>query len=226
MKHAEDIELEPVPGLPEELPEGERIVWQGAPQWKKLARYSFKTRWLLVYFGAFLVVRAVTAAVQGEWATGAIHLVIMAVLFAAALGLCYLLAWLQARATMYTITSHRVVMRIGAALQITWNLPFSRLASADLTVREDDDGDVVLRLVPPDRVAWIHLWPHVTRGKGLMPNPTLRALSEPKIVAARLEAALRHWTDEIESTEATTSDIVDSHDESSALIEVGVRAAS
>ena len=32
-----DYEFEPVPGLPEELPPGEMLLWQGAPDWKTIA---------------------------------------------------------------------------------------------------------------------------------------------------------------------------------------------
>jgi len=33
-----EYEYEPVPGLPQRLPQGERILWQGAPDWQTLAR--------------------------------------------------------------------------------------------------------------------------------------------------------------------------------------------
>ena len=32
-----EFDTEPVPGLPEQLPEGERLRWQGAPKWAALA---------------------------------------------------------------------------------------------------------------------------------------------------------------------------------------------
>ena len=45
------------------------------------------------------------------------------------------LAWMQARATVYTITTARVAMRIGAALTMTLNLPLPAIATAGLDLR-------------------------------------------------------------------------------------------
>lgn len=36
----DDFAVEPIPGLPELPPEGEHILWQGAPCWHALARYE------------------------------------------------------------------------------------------------------------------------------------------------------------------------------------------
>lgn len=194
-KNPEEIELDGIPGMPgEELPEGERILWQGRPQWRPLARHAFKTRWLVVYFAVFLVARLISAFSGGEAVDAALQLLVMTLLFAACLGVVALLAWFQARSAIYTITTHRVVMHVGAALPITWNLPFARIAAADLTTREEGDGDIVLRLTEGNRVAWLHLWPHARRGARMSALPTLRAIAEPQQVAAKLDAAVREWS--------------------------------
>lgn len=193
---AEEHEFEPVPGLPAELPAGERIVWQGRPEWRMLARRGFKVRWLAAYFGVFVAARTISTVMTGQWLDGALQLLAMIAVFSACLGLCQLLAWLAARSTLYTITTHRVVMRIGVALPITWNLPFARIAAADLVVRPEGDGDVVLRLVAPDRVALFHLWPHSQVTRLLRASPALRAIAEPTMVAARLEQAVAQWSAE------------------------------
>ena len=44
----------------------------------------------------------------------------------AAVALMFVVAWLTARATVYTITNRRVVMRIGVVLEVTFNLPVPR----------------------------------------------------------------------------------------------------
>lgn len=198
--NGEELEYEPVPGLPSELPPGEHIVWQGRPQWRALAREGLKLRWLAAYFGLFMVARAAAVAVGGDWSSGGVQLLVMLLVFSACLGLCALIAWLHARTTMYTITTHRVVMRIGVALPITWNLPFERIAAADLVVRDEHDGDVVLRLVAPDRLAWFHIWPHARAGRMLRACPTLRAVSDPAGVAGRLQAAVRGWSSDVSAT--------------------------
>lgn len=191
---AEEIELDAIPGLPSELPAGERIVWQGRPQWRALARHAFKIRWLALYFGLFLGARVVAMATEGAGQDGFVQLAVMTVVFSVGLGLCALMAWFQARSGIYTITTHRVVMQVGAACPITWNFPFRQIAAADLTVREDGDGDVVIRLAPPNRVAWIHMWPHARAGRLMKACPTLRAVARPQEVAAKLDEAVREWS--------------------------------
>ncbi|MBT5209757.1 MAG: PH domain-containing protein, partial [Halieaceae bacterium] len=49
-----EYEYEPINGLPENLPEGESIVWQGAPRWTALANRVFQVRTLALYFAALI----------------------------------------------------------------------------------------------------------------------------------------------------------------------------
>jgi hypothetical protein len=186
-----DLEFEPIPGLPAELPPGERILWQGRPSWKALARSTFRVRWLGAYFLIFATTRVGLAVAQHETVSGSTLAPFG--LGGLCLGILYLVAWLNARATVYTVTSRRVVFRIGVAIPTTWNLPFARLASADLTVRRDGDGDIVLQLRRPDRVAWLHLWPHTQPWHLARARPTLRAIDEPHRVAEVLSQAIREW---------------------------------
>lgn len=190
MSHGHD-DLEPIEGLPELPPPGEEILWQGRPQWRSLLRRAFKMRLVAAYFGVLLGAQVVSNAVKGQLWIGLGDTLSTFAIFATCLGLLTLLAWLHGRATVYTITNRRVVMRIGVALPITWNLPLSRIASADLVVGGDDDGDVVLHLVETDRVRWFHFWPHARRGRRLRASPTLRAVARPAHVAATLAGAAR-----------------------------------
>ena len=48
-------DYEPVPGLPERLPEGETILWQGAPMAQSFARYAFHIRAVAAYFALLAV---------------------------------------------------------------------------------------------------------------------------------------------------------------------------
>jgi len=41
---------EPIPGLPEPLPADERILWQGRPDWRGLARRAFHAPLVGAYF--------------------------------------------------------------------------------------------------------------------------------------------------------------------------------
>jgi hypothetical protein len=125
------------------------------------------------------------------------------------LGLLTLLAYVNARASRYTITSKRIVMRIGVALPMSINLPFEELAAADVKLRQAGDGDVVLQLKGPNRIAWLHLWPHVQPWHFSKARPTLQSLVEPKVAAAVLADAVKSWAAtsgaqlKVASTEAT-----------------------
>lgn len=195
MSHSD--EMEPVYGLPAELPNGERILWQGSPKWRSLAKAAMKIHWLGVYFAALVVVRLALAFRGGELGSASFELVQMIGLFSLCLGLVALFAWLHARATVYTITTRRVVMRFGAVFSMAWNLPFKRLAAADLVVRDDDDGDIALELTKGERVRRIYFWPHVAPGHYFKPaRPALRAIAEPKAVARCLKQAVMRYAAE------------------------------
>ena len=56
---------EPIPGLPAMLPPGERILWQGAPDWRVLARTAFHTRLVAGYFALLALWALIGAAAQG-----------------------------------------------------------------------------------------------------------------------------------------------------------------
>jgi hypothetical protein len=191
-----DPDIEPVVGLPRHLPPGEQIVWQGRPDWRAMARGTFKTRWVAAYFAMFFVAHLLLSLRDHQglgqvWRGVGLALACLAIL--------HLLAWLNAGAAMYTITTKRVVLRIGVALPLTWNLPFKRLAAADLKVRREGDGDIVFQLVAPDRIAWLQLWPHSQPGHFVRARPALRAIARPAEVARLLADAMQAWA----ATEST-----------------------
>ena len=43
-------ESEPVKGLPDYLPDGESVVWQGEPEWRQVALRVFHIRKVALYF--------------------------------------------------------------------------------------------------------------------------------------------------------------------------------
>ncbi len=47
---SDDFAFEPIRGLPEMPPEGERILWQGSPDWRALAWRVFHIREVTFYF--------------------------------------------------------------------------------------------------------------------------------------------------------------------------------
>ena len=185
---------EPVPGLPEALPEGERLLWQGEPGFASLALGTFHVRKLAVYFVVLLLLRIALALGDGGDGAGVAAAlagsVWLAVLAAAAIGILLVYARLVARATRFTITDRRVVIRCGVALPLTVNLPFSRIEAADLRLRGDGGGDISLTTDRSSRASFLLLWPFVKPWRWLRVRPVLRALPDAKRVAAILADAL------------------------------------
>ncbi len=183
---------EPVPGLPEKLPEGEDILWQGSPGFVALAIHAFRVRAVAVYFAVIAAWRA--AAMASSGATGAeisATMTAIAGFFAAAMVLLFLLAFLMKKETIYTITTRRVVMRYGVALRKTVNIPFRIVAAAGLKKHGRGHGDIALALAGPDRIAYLHLWPHARPFKYGKAEPTLRAIPDAERVAATLADAVK-----------------------------------
>ena len=109
-----------------------------------------------------------------------------------ALGLLGVIGLLIARTSVYTITDRRVVMRIGVVLSITFNLPFKQIESAAVRHRGNAGaGDIVLSLSGADRIAYLHLWPHVRPWQMKRTQPMLRALANVDEVAKVLATALK-----------------------------------
>ncbi len=185
-------EYEPVPGLPEPLPPGEEILWQGAPRWEALARRAFHIRKIAAWFALFLVLNLGWDLSSGRDPAailmGALWLVVAA---SSAIGLLTLLARAMSRSTLYTITNHRLVMRFGVAIPITINLPFGKILGADLLEHGDGSGDIALRVSPGAQVSYLVLWPHVRPWSFALAQPTLRAIPQAAKAAAILASALR-----------------------------------
>lgn len=187
----QEHENEPVPGLPAHLPQGERILWQGAPRFSALALQAFHARKVALYFALLMVWRGASALSDGDSAVAAItHALWLLPLASGGVGLLLLLAWLVGRSTLYTITTRRVVLRYGVALPMSINVPFGIIESAGLRRRADGSGDVTLALGGRDRIAYLHLWPHARPWALKQPQPMLRGLEQPEAVAALLAAAL------------------------------------
>jgi hypothetical protein len=188
--HGHEHELEPQYGLPERLPANEKILWQGSPDAKVLARSAFHIRKLALYFVALVAINAASVVADGAAAMDVLlALVWPAGLSALALGGVWTLAWLTARTAVYTVTDRRVVMRIGIVLTLTFNLPLRTLESAGMRQGPGGHGDIVLALKGPDHIAWLHLWPHARPWHLARTQPMLRALPQVADVAALLQSA-------------------------------------
>ncbi len=178
----DDFKTEPVPGLPELPPEGERILWQGRPNWWALTKRATAFWWVMGYF-AFLAAWRFVAVVDlvplGQALALTAPFLILAGLVAALLGLTTVI---QARATMYTVTNRRVVLRVGAALTVTLNLPYTKIASAELDLRSDGTGTIAFNTIGDVRLAYLVLWPHV-RPWRFPAQPALRCIDDAQDIA-------------------------------------------
>jgi hypothetical protein len=184
-------DFEPIRGLPEALPQGEHILWQGEPAWWPLAIRALHVRLVLAYF-ALLFVWSVGVDLFGGVSVGealltAVRLVPVAL---AAAGLLALYAWLAHRCTVYTVTNRRVVMRYGVALPMTLNLPYAVIESAALRTYRDGSGDIPLVLNQRDRMSYFALWPNARPWRTAKPQPMLRCIADADKVAAILGEAL------------------------------------
>ena len=186
----QEHEFETAPGLPELLPAGERILWQGRPRWTTLAVRAFHVRKLAFYFAILLAVSIGSAFASGGPGNAMSVVLWQLPLTLFALGMTSLLAWLAGHFAIYTITDRRVVMRIGIVLTITFNIPLVRIQSADLRMFGDGSGDVALALAAPDRIAYVQLWPHVRPWRVARPEPMLRAVPDAAKVGDVLARAL------------------------------------
>jgi len=190
MSH-DDFATEPIPGLPETPPEGERILWQGAPDWRSLLWRAFALRWVLVYFAALAVWRGAEMVGEGQSALAiAASVAALTPLVAGAAAVLALIAWLTARSSVYTITTRRVAMRVGM-LTVTFNIPFKWIAAARLKLHADGTGDIALATAGDTRLAYLMLWPHARPWRLGRPEPALRAIPDAGAVAELLARALR-----------------------------------
>ena len=175
--------------LPAELPEGEHVLWQGAPAWWPLAR-SLHLRLVIGYFAVLFAWYAVDRV--GHGAT-LLDVARVAGLSIAGIALFALYAFLVCRTTSYTLTSKRIVLQTGIALPVSFNIPFTRIVSVDLHRNTDASGDLVLTLDGDKRPGWVVMWPHARPWRFTRPQPMLRAVPHidrvAKALTQRLESA-------------------------------------
>jgi hypothetical protein len=185
-----EYEFEAAPGLPEKLPNGEHIIWQGAPDWKQLALQAFHVRIVSIYFALMLAIQLFNAWDSGQpLATWVGSLLTSLGLSLCALALLAGCAWLSSRETLYTITNKRVVMRIGIVLTVTFNLPFARITGASVKALKGSTGDLALALNHEDQIGYFHLMPHARPWHLRQPQPALRCIPEVAKVGALLQQA-------------------------------------
>ncbi|MEY2803241.1 MAG: hypothetical protein RL657_577 [Pseudomonadota bacterium] len=191
MRATHEHEWEASPGLPEPLPQGEKILWQGAPNWYALAVHAFHVRKVAIYFGLMMAWQAVSLRADGKDGVDiALALIGSGTLVLVALSLLGISAWWAARTSLYTLTDKRLVMRVGIVLSLTFNFPLRCIRTAQIRDLSGDHADIALELPPGDRIGWFHLWPHQRAWHLSHPQPTLRCVPQGRAVGELLQ---RTW---------------------------------
>jgi hypothetical protein len=184
----DDFAVEPLPGLPAQPPKGEEILWQGRPQAFALAREALKINWIAGYFVALALWRGWVMG-GGEPATFIAVMLPYLAIGAVTCAILFLIALVQARSTVYTITTARVAMRIGVALTVTLNLPFRQIGAANLAVKPNGTGTIALQTLGDTRISYLVCWPHVRPWHINRTQPALRATPDAARVAHLLAEA-------------------------------------
>ncbi|SFJ85599.1 photosynthetic complex putative assembly protein PuhB [Jannaschia pohangensis] len=205
--HHDDFKFEPVRGLPEALPKGEHILWQGSPAPLRLAKEAWKLNWVLGYFAVLAVWRTGASLAMGHPLTESMaHAVPLLLLGAIAALIVTGMAWVQAKATVYTLTNKRVALRIGAALTMTLNLPYTCIANANLARTKGGHGTIAFDLVKDGaRISYLMTWPHVRPWRFNPAQPALRAIPDAAKVAAIFTEAAETRISEPRITQAPMS---------------------
>ena len=190
-----EYEDEPVEGLPDFLPEGETMVWQGRPTVAAMARRVFFIPHLALYFGLLIAGHTLYRLMEGVSAAQVMGTFVWQAGLAATV--LVLLAWLArsyAASVMYTLTSERLVIRSGVALPMMVNIPIEQITAADMRVYRDGTGDIVLTPIADRKLHWVLLWPNVSAWYSRPIRPLLRGLAEPHRAADAFAAvASQHY---------------------------------
>lgn len=183
MSH-DDFKFEPVRGLPEALPEGEHILWQGSPAPLQLARDALGLTWVAGYFAVLTIWRVGVSSTFVPFGEAVAHGIPFVVVGMLACLLIFGLAYMQARSAVYTLTNKRVAMRIGAALTMTLNLPYTQIGNAGLDVKRSGHGTLAFELIGDTRFSYMMTWPHVRPWYMAKTRPAFRSIPDAKDVAA------------------------------------------
>ena len=187
-----DAVLEAEPGLPEPLPQGEQVLWRGAPDWRLLAVHVFHLR-PLAALSALFAALSFTVGLAHRAPAPYLLLALAVPLLAGgvAMSLAAFSAWLVARVSCYTVTDARVVLRVGLLVPVNLNIPFSEITDVAMRPHPGGSGDLPLSVRTYKRISYMLLWPHVRPMQFKRPQPMLRAVRDAERAAEVLVNALR-----------------------------------
>jgi hypothetical protein len=178
--------------MAERLPEGERVLWEGAPRRALVARHVLYVRLVAGYFALTAGWWAVRTAPELGLARALPMLAGQVLLGLLVVGMLYGYAAMTARGSAYVITTRRVILRVGAVFPVVVNLPLAQVASAGVHRFRDGSAQIALQLAPGVRASWWLLWPHARPTRLRWPEPLLRGLAgeDARAAAAALQEAV------------------------------------
>ena len=182
MSH-DDFNFEPIRGLPEQLPVGEHFLWQGSPDPRRLAREALGLNWIAGYFVLLAVWRVGVSAAEVPFGVALMHGLPFILSGVVASAIIFGIAYVQSRSTVYTLTNKRVAMRIGAALTMTLNLPYTWIGTAKLDLKPSGYGTLAFELIGETRISYLMSWPHVRPWRIARTQPALRCIPDAQSVA-------------------------------------------
>ena len=182
-------EFEPTFGFPEALPASEKVLWQGSPCAWLIARRIFFLPHLFFYFLILsclaLIFNSEVLSLQDLFVKFLSYMALGMVAIFLLLAISHLIS----STTVYSITDKRVVMRIGIVLNLSLNIPFGKIETAACKAYPDKSGDISLNLVPDNKIAYLHLWPHCRPWFFSSPRPRLSCLKDIEVVASCLTSS-------------------------------------
>jgi hypothetical protein len=178
-----------VRGVAEALPPGERVLWEGGPAPRAIARHLLFVRPLAAYFAVIVGWWVVANLERFGTADFFVPVAMQLALVGAVLGGIVAVARAIARSTTYAITDRRIVMKLGLVFPLTVNIPLKYVVGAQARRFADGTGQIALQLDAKEKLAWIVLFPHVRPWRFAAPEPLLRGLTDPAQVGAILRSA-------------------------------------
>ena len=181
----------PVDSIPDGLPEGERLVWQGHPDFRTFAIRALHVRKIAIYFAILMAWRFGEDVAAGFAVTDGLISALW-ILPLAVISLAFLIgfAWMVRKTTVYTVTTRRLILRHGVALPKTVTIPFELIESVDVKAHPDGSGDIAAAVSSDHRISLVMLWPHARPWHLGRPQAALRAVPDAAAVAEKLAEAL------------------------------------
>ena len=180
-----------------DLPAGETVLWRGKPDWRHLALDAFHAPLICLYFMVIGTWHLATALHDGASRIAALEdasVVLMPC--ALALAVVSVLAWLSARATVFTLTDRRLVMRYGVALPALINIPLAHIETMRVRKGFGGVGDLAFSLPRKGRLSFHQLWPYARPWRLFPADPMMRAVPEAAALGELFAKALSAAADQ------------------------------